>query len=280
VLEQGRAIDRRLAVFSELKEKIGNIQSASMNMIEMTRELTGGINNLRNIFTATTTRGVSGEVMLENLLRQLIPHNYQIQYSFGAEKVDAVIRLDKMIVPIDAKFPYFDRFNEMMAVDTSTVEGEKERARRKRELKKSIRDMIEDVQRKYIRPDLGTSNFAMIYIPAENIYYELVVNDADGEITNFANQKNVVLVSPSTLFSYLMIVQYGLKGLKLEEETETIFKHIETLARDMNNFKSDFEVLAGHLTHAYNKLNETNQSLLKIEARFESALSSDSSMHI
>ncbi|MBL7170771.1 MAG: DNA recombination protein RmuC [Candidatus Omnitrophica bacterium] len=265
--EQGQIIDQKLAVFSELKEKLGHIQSANLNMMEISKELAGGISNLRNIFTASTTRGISGEVMLENLLKQFVPHNYEMQYSLGSEKIDAVIRLDKMLVPIDAKFPYFDRFNEMLA-----QESEKERLKRKKELIRSVKEMIDEVQRKYIRPALNTSNFAMIYIPAENIYYELVVNDKDMEISSYSNQKNVVLVSPSTMFSYLMIIQWGLKGLKLEEETELIFQHLESLAKEMGNFKSEFEVMAGHMTRAYNKLNEANQSLLKIEARFEAVL--------
>lgn len=265
-------IDRKLTLFAELKEKLGQIQSANLNMVEMSRELAGGISNLRNIFTAGTTRGISGEVMLENLLKQFVPHNYEMQYSLGSEKIDAVIKLDKMLVPVDAKFPHFDRFNEMLNIDATTETGEKERQKRKKELVRSVREMIDDVQRKYIRPDLNTSNFAMIYIPAENIYYELVVNDKDMEIANFANQRNVVLVSPSTMFSYLMIVQWGLKGLKLEGETKFIFQRLESLAKEMGNFKSDFDVLAGHLTRAYNKLNETSQSLLKVEARFESVL--------
>ncbi len=277
IREQGKIVDQRLALFSELREKIGQIQSAYLSMMEVSRELAGGIGNLKNIFTAATTRGVSGEVLLENLLKQFVPHNYEMQYLLGSERVDAVIKLDRMLVPIDAKFPYFDRFNEMLAVDTGTGEGEKEKQKKKKVLITSVKEMIDDVHRKYIRPDLNTSNFAMIYIPAENIYYELVVNDMTMEIGNYANQKNVVLVSPSTMFSYLMIIQFGLKGMKLEEKAELIFKHLEALAKEMGNFKSDFEVMAGHLTRAYNKLNETNQSLLKVEARFESVLLPDSS---
>lgn len=263
--EHGHIIDQKLALFSELKEKIGYIHSTSINMLEISKEVAGSINNLKNIFTATTTRGISGEVMLENLLRQFVPHNYEMEYQLGSERVDAVIRLDKMLIPIDAKFPYFSRFNEMLA-----QEEERERVRRKKDLIRSIKEMIEEVHRKYIRPDLNTSNFAMIYIPAENIYYELVVNDREMEISTFANQRNVVLVSPSTMFSYLMTIQLGLRGRRLGEEAEVVFQHIESLAREIGNFRSEFEVLSGHLTRAYNKLSEANQSLSKIESRFES----------
>lgn len=275
--EQGRILDQKLALFAELKEKLGNIHSTHLSIMELSKELAGGINNLKNIFTATSTRGLSGEVILENLLKQFVPHNYEVQYSLGSEKVDAVIKLDKMLVPIDAKFPYFDRFNEMLTIDSATPEGERERLRKKKELVRSVREMIDDVHRKYIRPDLNTSNFAMIYIPAENIYYELVVNDEALEISNYANQRNVVLVSPSTMFSYLMIIQWGLKGLRLEKESALVFQHLESLAKELSNFKTDFEVMAGHLTKAYNKLGETNQSFLKVESRFERVVEGEGS---
>jgi len=267
--EQTKSIDDRLKLFGELREKMVRMEESSIGIRDAGKELNSAIHNLKNIFTASKSRGISGEIMLENLLRQYVPGNYKMQYPLGNFIVDAVIFMGDFIVPIDAKFPYFHKFNEYVSVDDATEEGGREKQKYRREMIDSVKKMIADVSSKYIQPEKGTTNFAIIYIPAEHIYYEIFVNDPSLEVSQYALEHNVVLVSPSTILSYLYTVSMGLKGLKIEENSRMIYSTMMEMEKDFELLGKEMNTATKHMKNAFQKMEDTNHLVFRMHNRIE-----------
>lgn len=267
--EQGAAIDKRLSLFTEISKTLGELTQSNDEIKRSSAELRGGIDRIGEVFSAVKSRGISGEISLENLLSQYLPGHYATQHRLSGGTVDAVIRIGTLLVPIDAKFPYTREFNEMVAMNTDTDEGKRERGKKKKDLIRAVRKMIDDVASKYIAPKEGTSEFAFIYIPAENIFYELLVNDADLELTKYSFDKRVILVSPNTMLSYLYTVHLGLKGLAIEARANDIVRTIASLTKDIAAVRELFTVLGTHLKNAHAKYDDANLMLGKFEGSLE-----------
>jgi DNA recombination protein RmuC len=210
---------------------------------------------------------VLGEVFLEELLSQLVPRSCEFQYRFkSGEVVDAVIRIGERLVPIDAKFP-LENFRKMLDAE----DDEKIRARCKKAFINDVKKHIDSISEKYILPGEGTYDFALMYIPAENVYYETITKDQKEEtnISEYAMQRRVIPVSPNTIYAYLQVIIFGLKGLQVEKYAEEIIRHLTRLKNDFTKFSSDFEVLGSHLSKAAKKYEEAEKKL----ARFDDKLS-------
>jgi len=214
-------------------------------------------------------RGGFGEVLLENMLGDALPHNrYKTQYTFKTtgEICDAVIfLLDNKIVGIDSKFPLenFERyFNEK---DEKTKESY---------YKVFIRDVkkrIDEIASKYISPQDNTLNFAMMYVPMESIYYDIVVK-RDGNSDNiweYAHRKRVIPVSPNSITSYIFTILEGLKGYEIEEKAEEILVKLTQLRTDFTRFSDDFEILGKHLNNARSKYEDTTRRFDKMATKIE-----------
>jgi DNA recombination protein RmuC len=246
----------------EVNKKLTSLEGQTKNMEDIGRN----ISSLQNILQPPKLRGNLGEVLLERLLAQIFPkQNYSMQYRFkNGDAVDAVIHLGTSMVPIDSKFP-LDDFQRMVS---STDDESKNRFRK--EFLKSVKKQIESVA-KYIRPDEGTYEFALLYIPAENVFYEAVIKDDNSEegksIFELAIEKKVIPVSPNSFYAYLLAIAHGLKGFRIEEKAKEIQKELGTLGKNFNGFFGDFELLGKHLQNAEGKYNDSLKKAEKFQDR-------------
>jgi DNA recombination protein RmuC len=217
-----------------------------------------------------------GEQFLGELLSQVLPPKFftlQHQFSSG-ERVDAVVKLGERFVPIDSKFP-LDNFKRMIECKT-----EEERKTCQKAFTRDVKKHIDDIAGKYILPNEGTYDFALLYIPAENIYYETITKDESfGEeksVLSYALSKRVIPVSPNSFYAYLQVIVLGLKGLEIEENAREIQTRLVSLANDLKLFQRDFQVVGAHITNAMNKFEEARRRLDKFSLKFEQAESQPS----
>ncbi|MBN2325261.1 MAG: DNA recombination protein RmuC [Spirochaetes bacterium] len=242
-------------IMSDVHRKLGSLEESS----RMIQEIGKDISSLQNILRAPKIRGGLGEYLLEDLLRQILPNeNFEMQYGFkDGCVVDAVIRLGDGLVPIDSKFP-LESFQRL--VDTGAAD-EKSRGVYKREFIKSVKERIDEVAGKYIKPDEGTFDFAMMYIPAENVFYEIIITDnltdKRYELFNYALERHVIPVSPNSFYSYLMAIVFGLKGFRIEQQAKTIIGELSKVQSTFSEFYGDFSVLGRHIKNASAKYDDT-----------------------
>jgi DNA recombination protein RmuC len=250
-------------VVGEIQKKLGALEETTKQMKEIGKD----ISSLQDILQAPKLRGNLGEYLLEDLLRQVFPAgNFTMKYSFkSGVQVDAVIRLGDWMIPVDAKFP-LESFQRLLAAP-----DEETRKKSKKEFIQSVKKRIDEIADKYIRPDEGTFDFALIYIPAENVFYETMISDTltdkNYEIFNYAMTRHVVPVSPNSFYAYLMAIAFGLKGLKIEQQAKDILKNLVKVQDGFAHFHADFTLLGKHISNAGSKYDETAKKAEKFHER-------------
>ncbi|MCS7257842.1 MAG: DNA recombination protein RmuC [candidate division WOR-3 bacterium] len=257
----GIRLDKAATVIADVSKGLGSLSEASRQILEIGKDLS----KLQEILRAPKQRGLLGEFFLEDLLRQILPHEYyEVQYKFkNGNKVDAIIKLGPNLVPIDAKFP-LDEFARMC----ETVSTE-ERRKHRREFLRTVKNHIDDIALKYIQPNEGTYDFAMMYIPAENVYYEIIIKEDPEEesIQKYALAKKVIPVSPNSIYAYLQAIILGLRGLRIEQSAQKILAALQKLTNDFNEFKEEFRILGTHIRNAQTKFGEAEKSLINFEQK-------------
>jgi len=252
----GQNLGNANSAFGNVKEQLGKLEETNKQIIAISRD----ISSLQELLRAPKFRGAMGETLLENLLSQVLPvQHYQAQYRFkSADVVDAVIRLGERLVSIDAKFS-LENFQKMIE---STDDPGKESFRKK--FIQDIKNRINEIAAKYILPAENTYDFALMYIPAENVYYEVIVKE---DIFSYSLSKKVIPVSPNTLYAYLQVICLGLRGLKVEENAKVILKSLGALSIDTDKFKEDFNILGSHLVNAKTKYEDAQKRFEKVSER-------------
>lgn len=254
----GKRLDTAARVILDVQNKLGELGKATQEI----KELGQSVSTLEEMLKAPKLRGGLGELLLEDLLKQVLPTgSYSIQYRFKkGQTVDAVIHTaGGNIVPIDSKFP-LENFEKMVKAGTDQDKRAAAVA-----FRKDVRKHIDAIAEKYILPDEGTFDFALMYIPAENIYYETIIRDEtiaeeDG-LYSHAVQKHVVPVSPNSFYAYLRVIELGFKGLQIERRAKEIFQYLSRLNSELLKFTEVFEVLGNHLKNAGNKYDEADRKL-------------------
>ncbi|MEX2212158.1 MAG: DNA recombination protein RmuC [Gaiellaceae bacterium] len=258
-------LDRRLenasSTTKEIHERLGKLGEATSQMNERVRDLA----RLEQALRPPKARGGFGELMLGNLLQDRLPPDaFQLQYTFsGGERVDAVIRVEKL-VPIDAKFP-LDNFHRAIEAESDDVRTLHEKA-----FARDLKGHIDAIASKYIRPEEGTYDFALMYLPSEAVYYELVCGKT-GALHEYAMGKRVFPVSPTTLMAYLQVIILGLRGLQIEQHAQEVMTYVSELQRDFGRFRDDFEVVGKHLGNAKTKYDEAEKRLDRFDGKLERA---------
>jgi DNA recombination protein RmuC len=182
-----------------------------------------------------------------------------MQYRFkSAEAVDAVIHLGERLVPVDAKFS-LENFQKILDTQEEQL---KDAFRRK--FIQDVKNRVDEISAKYILPQENTYDFALMYIPAENVYYEIIIKE---DIFSYCMSKKVIPVSPNTFYAYLQVICLGLKGLKIEENAKGILKNLSMLTIEINKFKEDFDILGKHLSAATGKYEESQRRLDRFQDR-------------
>lgn len=250
-------------IIRDVTNRLSQMQEANQKIFEVGKDIA----SLQEILKAPKLRGSLGELFLGELLAQIFPvDKFALQYKFkSGESVDAVLFLrDKQIVPIDAKFP-LESFQRMIS-----TQDEDQRAREKKEFVKSVKLRIDEIATKYIAPDEGTLDFALMYIPAENVYYETIIKGEDGnDLVSYAYGKRVIPVSPNNLYVYLQTIAMGLRGMQVEHRAKEILADLSRLNTEFTKVTESYDVLGKHITSASSRYEETGRLLGKFGTRVE-----------
>ncbi|MCI0568971.1 MAG: DNA recombination protein RmuC [Acidobacteria bacterium] len=262
VASQSREVGEKVGI---LHERLGKLDEEIRHLSEMGRDL----RSLQDILRSPKVRGGLGEQLLDNLLGNILPAaDYQIQYCFNnGEKVDAAIRLPGGLVPVDAKFP-LENFQRILA-----SQGEEESRRSRRAFLEDIRRHARSIASKYIRPSEGTLDLALMYVPAENVYYEAFVQGETGagaeDLWDEILALRVFPVSPNSFSLYLTTLQMGLRGMRIEEGARRILTGLSSLRSDLAGFRESFEVMGKHLLNAARNLEDARRRMEKVEWKLE-----------
>ncbi len=259
----GERLDNANRKVNELSEKMMKVEEATRRVFEVGKDIAG----LQQILRAPKIRGGIGEVFLSDLLAQMLPQDiYELQYMFlDGERVDAVVKTAHGMVPIDSKFPLED-FQRALSASTD----EEKRTSRKA-FTEGVKKRVNEAA-KYIRPGEGTFDFALMYIPAENVYYEMITrNESLGEElspASYAMKKKVIPVSPNTFYAYLTTILLGLKGMKVEKFVAEIITEMGKIKTDFDKFKDDFSKIGKHIGNANSSYNSADKRLGRLDDRF------------
>jgi len=223
MVRQTKAINERLDRAAQV------ISGVSKSVGEMT-EIGRSMRELQEFLRSPKMRGQLGEAVLKDLLGQTLPkQNFHLQYAFkGGEVVDAALKLEQGIIPIDAKFP-MENFRKM-----AKAHNEKEIQESRKAFTADVKKHIDAISNKYIRPQEGTLDFALMYIPSEPIYYEILTNSPD--LDDYAYRKRVRPVSPNTLYAYLRAIIMSLEGSRIEKQAGQILAALREIGDETNKF--------------------------------------------
>jgi len=260
----------------QVERNLSNVAKEMTTANETSKQVLGitdQLQNLEKVLTHQKQRGNLGEAALELILSNILPPTaYKLQHQFkGGETVDAVIITKDGMIPVDAKFS-LDNYNRVVNETDPT---------RKEELEKDFRNDLKkriDETAKYVRPNEGTLPFAFMFIPAEGIYYDLLVNEVGAVKVNTrslidyaTNEKKVIIVSPTTFSAYLQSVLYGFRAFKIEESAQLIIGRVEELRKHlvayedyMKKLGSTLGTTVNHYNTAYKELKKVDKDMVKI----------------
>ena len=248
---------------AEITEKLTKLDETNKQVVSFTDQLS----SLEQVLTNTKRRGSLGEAGLEMILANILPPGgYKMQYQFAdGDMVDAAVFIKDQVLPVDAKFS-LENYRRV-----SEEKDEHRRVELEKEFKNDLKKRIDETA-KYIKPKEGTLDFAFMFIPAEGIYYDLLVNEVGAVKVNTRSlidyafkEKKVIIVSPTTFAAYLQTVLQGLRALQIEESAKEIRKRVEMLGKHINAYDSYMSKLGGHLSTTVNSFNTAYKELGKID---------------
>ena len=255
--DQSRTIANTLSKSTKtMNERLDNaarfIAQVSKEVGQMS-EIGRSMKDLQEFLKSPKLRGNIGEEVLKDLISQMFPKSsFHLQYSFkSGEKVDAAIKTDGGILPIDSKFP-MENFQRMVKAETKT-----ERSRIRKTFISDVKKHIRDISKKYILPEEGTMDFALMYIPSEPVYYE-IANIRD--LTDYARKHRVYPVSPTTLYAHLQMILLSFEGKKIEARSREVFRMLRAIHKDYEKTETVLQVLGRHINNAYNQFSNAFQS--------------------
>ena len=241
-------------------DTLGEVRQATTAVADQARQFS----SLQDLLKTPKARGGLGEALLEELLRQVLPpSSYAVQHRFASGAVvDAIVHVGGRVVCIDSKFPLANYRRMCDAVD------DLERAAAERAFAGDVDKHIRDISSRYIAPDEGTFDFAVMYVPAEGIYGEILrMSHRRRPLFEMAIEAHVVPMSPLTMYGYLQTVLYGLKCLSIEKSAQAILGYCGRLQQDIERFAGEYDTLGRHITNARNKYEEGSRSLDRFRDR-------------
>ncbi len=241
-------VSRRL---NDLNRQIGEIA-----------ELGRGMRSLQEFLQSPKLRGNIGEQVLKDMIATTFPKNsFHLQYSFkSGVKVDAVLKTDAGLLCIDSKFP-MENFKLMHKGETEAI-----RAAAKRDFIFDVKKHITDISRKYILPEEGTMDFALMYIPSESVYYEIATIE---ELMDFSRRSRVYPVSPNTLYAHLQVLLLSFQGKELEQKSREVFRLLRAIQKDYEKTGEQLGVLGRHIGNAYNTMSSVTGSFDTLGQKLE-----------
>jgi len=245
-------LDKAASVIRDVGTEVGKMSEIGRNMRE-----------LQDFLKSPKLRGNIGEQVLKDLISQMFPKNsFNLQYQFKTgDIVDAAIKTDAGILPIDSKFP-MENFQKMAKADS---ESSKESF--KKELIRDVKKHIDAISKKYILPEEGTMDFALMYVPSESVYYELV-NMTD--IMDYARSQRVYIVSPSTLYAHLQTILLSYEGKKIETRSKEVFATLRALQIDYSKVDENLSVLGKHINNASSQFSHVTTGFMQLGKKLSS----------
>lgn len=235
--------------------------------LKRVQETVKDVSTFQEIFKSPKLRGQWGEASLEHILAQYFPQElYQRQYQFlTGEQVDAILKLPNgRVLPIDAKFP-FENFEKMIQASSET-----EKNFFRKNFLEDVKTRIQEIASKYILPSEGTVDFALMYIPAEAVYYEIINNIAkEIDIASFAWSKRVILTSPNTIYLTLRTIEHWFRDTQISKKTQEILKKLSRIYQDAQKLMDNFRKLGNHLRDATSSYNNSEKRLSLLGERVE-----------
>ena len=253
-------------LIKDITQQLTKVNETNKQVIDVTNQL----KTIQNILMNPKQRGVLGEFFLETVLKNVLPpENYRMQYRFkDGDTADAVIFFGKVdeqtILPIDSKFP-MENYNRLIE---EKIKAEQERL---------ARAFIQDVKgriletSKYIRPNENTLDFAFMFIPSETIFYDLLSNSigsvkaSSRDLIEYAFEKKVIIVSPTSFMAYLQTVIQGFRALKIEASAKEIIARVEELGKHLGNYDQYMGKLGNSLSTTVNHYNTAHKELNKLD---------------
>ncbi len=235
-----------------LKEKLASMQDIGKNIAD-----------LRTVLSSPKLRGNFGERLLQDMLETYFPHDlYRMQFKFkDGQIVDALIKTKDGFIPVDSKFPV-DNFRKMLA-----AENDETREAERHEFMKSVKKHIGDIAKKYILPAEKTTDFAVMYVPSEAVFYEIV--SSTDELTRLAEQQKVLMVSPNTMSYFLHILRIGHERTRIEENVQKVFDLLSGLQQETMKFGEAMGVLSRHVTNAKNSMDDLNTGFTRLSSKVD-----------
>jgi len=245
-------LDTAAKVIRDVEKEVGQMSEIGRSMRE-----------LQDFLKSPKLRGNIGEQVLKDLISQMFPKtSFYLQYEFKTgDKVDAAIKTDAGILPIDSKFP-MENFQKM---SKATEKSEKEIF--EKEFQRDVKKHIEAISKKYILPAEGTMDFALMYIPSESVYYE-IVNQID--ILDFARRLRVYMVSPSTLYAHLQTILLSFEGKKIESKSKEMFALIRNIKIDYEKLDSNLSILGKHINNTYSQFSNVSSGFSTLGQKINS----------
>jgi len=240
--ELNERLDMATKVIGDLKQNLGEMS-----------EVGKGIRSLQEFLQSPKLRGNIGEQVLQDMIGQTFPKNsFHLQYAFkSGMKVDAVLKTDAGLLCVDSKFP-MENFTKMHKGST-----EAERHQAKKDFLSDVKKHVKDISRKYILPEEGTMDFALMYIPSEGVYYEMANME---ELMDYARKLRVYPVSPNTLYAHLQVLLLSFQGKDLEQKSRRLFQLLRGIQKDYVKIEEGLGTLGKHINNAYNSMGSVSGS--------------------
>jgi DNA recombination protein RmuC len=251
-LSVDQKLSKNLEIFASVQKSIGEFSEIGRSMKE-----------LQEYLTSPKLRGNIGEHVLKELLAQNFPKSsYKLQYHFKTGSiVDAVLITSQGLIPIDSKFP-IDTFKKI-----SKAVNKDEIASIKKDFERDVKKHVDDIARKYILAEEKTVDYALMYVPSESIYYELINNES---VFDYAGQNRVLPVSPMSFYAYIKAILISFEGEKIETKAKEILKILQAIKKDYQKTDEALSVLNKHVTNAYNQSSQVTKTFSSLGQKLDS----------
>lgn len=243
-----------MTAFNSRLDNAANVISSLQKEVGVFTEIGRSMKDLQTLLQSPKLRGNVGEQILSDMLKQYFPPTaYSLQHGFAnGEKVDALIRTANGDIPIDSKFP-MENFRAQLAAESDVA---KDTA--KKQFVRDVKKHVTDIAKKYILPEQHTTDYALMYIPSEAIYYEII---KDADLYDFASSKRILPVSPMSFYAYIQAILMSYEGQRIQEQAKQIIQIIQGIKSDYEKVDESMGVLGKHITNAYNQIPNVARSI-------------------
>ena len=261
-IEIQRSVDHTNKSINDRLDNAARVIGTVSKELGQMQQIGNQLSYVQEFLLSAKKRGNIGEQIMEEMIRQsLPPHMYEIQYRFKSGDIaDSIVKINGRILAMDSKFS-MENYRAYIKAETAEL-----RDSARKMFVRDIKKRIDEIGKKYIQPAENTLDFALMYVPADGVFNEIT---DDIEIYEYARNKHVHLVSPSTFYYFLHVLLIGLQGARINEQAEQILKTIQGLRQDSEKFSEALGTLNRHVTNAKDTVDKVGTSFGKIHGKIE-----------